>query len=128
MNPFLAGIAVIACVCLIGQAASGFVITPNIALAVLSDCDSGRLVDNCGGKVGVARVKGYTINLQESLQMDSGDKKSTDTKKDAKKSKYKSCNKYKDNAKKFSTCKKLIDKKSQKTKHDTAKNSIGNVR
>jgi hypothetical protein len=125
--------------CLIGQAASGFVMMPNTALVILSGCDSGYLVKDCGNEATITKVKDYSVNLKESIKMDSGDKKQ-DTKekkpvakKVVKSSKYKSCDKYKDNSKKYSACKKSVDKKllkqqSQKTKHDTVKNSIGNIR
>ncbi len=107
---------------------------PNTALVILSGCDSGYLIKGCEGKVTITQTKSYSINLQESLEMDSSDKKKdtkekkSDTKKVVKKSKYKSCSKYKDNSKKYNACKKSIDKKTQKPKHDTIKNSIGNIR
>ncbi len=133
MKAILASIAVVVCTCLIGQAASGFVMMPNTALVILSGCDSGYLVKDCKSKATITKIKDYSVNLKESLKMDSDDKKDAKekkpvTKKVAKSSKYKSCDKYKDNSKKFNACKKSIDKKSQKTKHDTVKNSIGNIR
>lgn len=148
MKTVLASMATIVCVCLVSQAASGFVMMPSTSFVVLSGCDSGYLVKDCQGKSTIARVKSYSVNLKESLEINSGDKK-PDTKTKEKKaetktkekkptvkkdesSKYKLCDKYKDNAKKFNTCKKAIDKKldkkSEKTKHDTVKNSIGNIR
>ena len=136
MKTILASAAVIVCICLIGQAASGFVAkTPSTSLVTLAGCDSGYLVKDCENKETIKRTKSYSINLTESLKMDTGDKKKDaktekkpDTKKVVKSSKYKTCDKYKDSSKKYNACKKAIDKKSQKTKHDTVKNSIGNVR
>lgn len=131
--------AAIVCVCLVSQAASGSVMVPSTSFVVLSGCDSGYLVKDCQSKATITRVKSYSVNLKESLEMDSGDKKpDTKTKEEKpaakkdKSSKYKLCNKYKDDAKKFNACKnaidKKLDKKSKKTKHDTVKNSIGNIR
>jgi len=138
LKVILTSIAVIVSICLIGQAASGFVMMPNTTLVILSGCDSGYLIKDCGSKATITQTKSYSINLKESLKMDTGDKredtkeKKSETKKVVKNSKYKSCNKYKDNSKKYNACKKSIDKKldkkSQKTKHDTVKNSIGNIR
>ncbi|MFY9301652.1 MAG: hypothetical protein WAO91_10750 [Candidatus Nitrosotenuis sp.] len=139
MKSILAGMAAIVSVCLVSQSASGFVMVPSTSFVALSGCDSGYLVKDCKSKATITRVKSYSVNLKESLEIDSGDKKQeakTKEKKPAakkdKSSKYKLCNKYKDNAKKFNACKKLIDKKldkkSKKTKRDTAKNSIGNIR
>lgn len=134
MKTIFASAAVVVCVCLVSQAASGFVMMPNTSLVVLSGCDSGYLVKDCGDKSTITRVKDYSVNLKESIKMDSGDKKADTkekkpvTKKVVKSSKYKSCDKYKNSSKKYSACKKAIDKKSLKTKHDTVKNSINNVR
>jgi hypothetical protein len=139
LKAILAGMAAIACVCLVSQAASGFVMVPSTAFVTLSSCDSGYLVKDCQNKATITRVKSYSVNLKESLEMDSGDKKQDaktkekkPTAKKEKNSKYKLCDKYNDNAKKFNSCKnsidKKLDKKSKKAKHDTVKNSISNIR
>lgn len=140
MKVILTGLAGLVCVCLISQAASGFepkIPLSNIPLVVLSDCDSGYLVNNCGNSQGTLKqTKGYEIKLKESLTMDSSDKKK-DTKTKEKKSDTKKP-KAKDLKKKFEKVKEKLKAKKkpitsskqseQKTKHDTAKNSIGNIR
>ncbi|MGQ0772107.1 MAG: hypothetical protein ACT4NT_04985 [Nitrososphaerota archaeon] len=149
MKVILTGIAGLVCICLISQAASGFEPqTPlsNTSLIILSDCDSGYLVNHCNNSQGtVKQTKGYAIKLKESLSMDSDKKKDTkptktketkQTKTKEKKSDTKKSN-AKDLKKKFDQVKEKLkakkkpitsSKQSTQTKHDTAKNSIGNMR
>jgi outer membrane biosynthesis protein TonB len=142
----LVSIASLVCVCLLSQVASGFEFKAppqHTSLAVLSGCDSGYLVKDCGNNAKITRTKSYTIELKESLNMDSNDKKPKDTKetkpqakkptKDTKKSekpkKPEPKKLDKDLKKKFEKIKKTTKKTAmQKTKHDTVKNSISNVR
>ncbi|HXG74394.1 MAG TPA: hypothetical protein VNK44_06220 [Candidatus Nitrosotenuis sp.] len=145
MKIALAVLAVLASACLLGQAASGF--SPKAPqgtlLVVLSECDTGH---DCQSKTTIKRTTSYTINLKESLNMDSNDKKPSDKKdtgaksakkakeekKPVKKEKQSSKKLSDDLKKKFEQIKKKPKKDSQKTKlqtkHDTVKNSISNIR
>lgn len=147
MKIVFTSLAILTSICLIGQSASGFVWVPNTAFVALSGCDAGYLVKDCDNKGTIHKTKSYTINLQESLNIDNNDKKPSDKKNDksTKPAKKLSTDKKKP-VKKEKTTKKLgddlkkkfdqIKKKSkpvtksntQKTKHDTAKNSINNIR
>jgi hypothetical protein len=134
--------------CLLGQAAAGFSPkTPQDTLpVVLSGCDA---TYDCQSKTTIKRTASYTINLKESLNMDSNDKKPSskkDTddkstkkqqkeKKPVKKEKATSKKLNDDLKKKFEQIKKKPKKdsssqktKPQKTKHDAVKNSISNIR
>ncbi|MEW6044531.1 MAG: hypothetical protein AB1608_09720 [Thermoproteota archaeon] len=139
MKIAFAALAIFVSACLIGQAASGFSAMPqNTPMVVLSGCNTGYDCD----KSTIKRIESYTINLKESLNMDSNDKKPSDKKdkseKKSTKDKKKPVKKEKvapkklndDLKKKFDQIKKKPKKDSstQKTKHDTVKNSISNIR
>jgi hydrogenase maturation factor HypE len=150
MKAILTGLAGLVCVCLISQVASGFepkISLSNTSLVVLLDCDSGYLVKNCGNSQGtIKQTKGYAINLKESLSMDSDKNKDTkptkaketkqtktkEKKPDTKKAKAKDLKKKFEKVMEKSQTKKKpatpSKQSTQKTKHDTAKNSIGNIR
>ncbi|HXG14313.1 MAG TPA: hypothetical protein VNK25_04200 [Candidatus Nitrosotenuis sp.] len=149
MKTAFAVLAVFASICLLGQAASGF--SPKIPqgslLVALSGCNTGY---DCESKATIKRTANYVINLKESLNMDSNDKKPSskkdtdakptkkttkEEKKPVKKEKPSSKKLSDDLKKKFEQIKKKLKKdsttqktKTQKTKHDTVKNSINNIR
>jgi hypothetical protein len=141
-----AALAIFVSVCLLGQAASGFSITPqSTPMVVLSGCNT---TYECENKATIKRTANYVIKLKESLNMDSGDKKPSD-KKDSDKSSKKSTKDTKkpmkkekgapkklddDLKKKFDQIKKksktdsLTQKSKTQTKQGTIKNSINNIR
>lgn len=116
-------------------------IIPFVPFVTLADNNAGYVIKN--DQAPITKVKSITIKLFESMTLDSGDKKSDknmakkdankDAKKDVKKDTKKKVTKKVDSKKKVETKKKTLKevKKSKtalKTKHDTAKNSIGNIR
>ncbi len=109
-----------------------------VPFVTLADNNAGYLIKN--DQAPITKVKSITIKLFESMTLDSGDKKSDkntikkDVKKDAKKDtkkdiKKKVTKKVEPKKKTLKEVKKSkIPKPTQKTKHDTVKNSIGNIR
>lgn len=110
------------------------------SLVTLAECNAHYLVENCDSTQGtLKRIKSTTINLTETLTVDSNDKKPKDAKIKKEKTKSESKSKKTDTKKdkKFEKIKEKSKKKSKtysipsnkmKTKHDKVENSISNVR
>ncbi|MFN3653895.1 MAG: hypothetical protein ACK4TO_01030 [Candidatus Nitrosotenuis sp.] len=143
MKTTFAVLAVFASICLLGHTASGFSPkTPQSSLLVaLSGCSTGY---DCESKTTIKRTTNYVINLKESLNMDSNDKKPSnkkdtdakptkkttkEEKKAVKKEKPSSKKLSDDLKKKFEQIKKKLKKDSitQKTKMQKAKQDIAKI-
>jgi outer membrane biosynthesis protein TonB len=137
-------VASLACVFMLGQNAFGFeqkTSFSKFSLVTLAGCTTHYLVENCDTSQNtIKRVKSTTINLTETLSVDTKDKKPKDAKQTKEKKSEKTTEKTKksdDKKKKIKELKeklKKIKEKSktntdkQKTNQSTIKNSTSNIK